>query len=74
MLSNTFTKDNLDLYLKELAKEDINYDDYFLEKKKDENENRLILLDFEDKYPKVLKNDNLENILQIIKKKKDKNS
>ena len=61
-------------FIKEVTKEDINYDDYFLEKKKDENENRLILLDFEEKYPKVLKNDNLENILQIIKKKNEKNS
>ena len=60
-------------FIKELTKENINYDEYYLEKKKDENENQIILSEFENKYPKVLRNDNLDNILQIIKNKKEEN-
>lgn len=58
-------------FIRKITNETINYDEYFKEIKNEETNNHLTLLEFDQNYPKVLKNDNLEEILEIIKRKKE---
>lgn len=63
--------DDTKMFIEEVTNNDIDYDEYFTEKKKEEFEAKETLIDFEGNYPGVLKRDNLDDILKIIKIKKD---
>lgn len=95
MLSDqAFTKENLNHYLKELAKEfrkrngktipaeDIlifienaftngNYEVFYQRVRQLESENRDILLEFQGEYPGVTNDDNVDDIIKMIRKKKE---